>query len=225
MLLSINCAMDSGTTFKFRGYSGKRSGAAVSSLFLDYDDDDDDRIYDLDANIAAGSRNSVSVDSNKAGNVVSNSVTSNSEKNIEPPARYNSPADLCRLTDTEEIAGAVVSSSAEGAAAERGAETREGNMCFDVPDAALSSCVWVGSSLLSRMLFQIYNEMGDESKTNTWYFQLLLNPFIGCDCIVPLRSPVGSPIVSQDADCSWPRDYSPTTWRTLCSNSYPRPRR
>lgn len=151
--------MDSGTTFKFRGYAGMRSGAAVSSLFLDYDEEEDDNIYDLDVNtnlVASGCsvRDEFERDPSM-GNVA------------VPPVHYESPADICRVTDSEEV-----TCLSEGAIPDpeitEGKDISESSMCFDVPDAALSSCVWVGSSLLSRMLFQIYNEMGDESKTNTW---------------------------------------------------------
>lgn len=161
--------MDSGTTFKFRGYSSKRSGAAVSSLFLDYDDDDDDdRIYDLD-----GSKSQELLgDSAERENFFSAPIGSagRGAQSPEKLAHYDSPGDLCRVADTDEIASVAADSTATDSA-----NTFDGSgetsACFDVPDAALSSCVWVGSGLLSRMLFQIYNEMGDESKTNTWYIR------------------------------------------------------
>jgi hypothetical protein len=176
--------MDSGTTFKFRGYSGKRSGAAVSSLFLDYDDDDDDddRIYDMDVTgrRAGGAHgHGHGGDDGLAPGANAAASAPPPRPPPPPPPLYANPAELCRVQDAEEVAssvddahpsgaGAGAGAGAGGADATAGAAGGEGSMCFDVPDAALSSCVWVGSSLLSRMLFQIYNEMGDESKTNTW---------------------------------------------------------
>jgi hypothetical protein len=57
-----------------------------------------------------------------------------------------------------------------------GESTDDGGCLDNLPEMAMSSCVWVGSNLLSRMLFQIYKEIGDESKISTRAF----NHFPGC---------------------------------------------
>lgn len=168
--------MDSGTTFRFRGYSGRRSGAAASSLFLDYDgDEDDDYIYDLDStkSVVPGDMGVGINRSDPHQNSYHQRIdytpmgVSGKSPALDQAVPYHNPAELCRVQEAEEVAEA--DDSAGGSEMpQRGASAGESSMCFDVPDAALSSCVWAGSNLLSRMLFQIYNEMGDESKTNTW---------------------------------------------------------
>jgi hypothetical protein len=131
------------TAFKFRGYPSKR-GNSLSFL----EDDDEDR---SDARVPGNAAASESL--------------------------YDNPSDVCRMLDKEEVASADTSvteieslpdlDASTSQAPHRSHDDDDIGGCFGVRDAALSSCVWVGSSLLSRMLFQIYKEMGDESKTNT----------------------------------------------------------
>ena len=146
------------TSFKFRGYSGKRSGMAASLLFLD-DDEDDDKIYDLDDSVATGSEVLGGIDSTRK----------SSDRNFDKsPNHYDNPAELCRLQDAEEMVVSPTALNTSNLHMDGDINDGESSLCFDVPDAAMPSCIWAGSSLLSRMLFQIYNEMGDESQINTW---------------------------------------------------------
>ena len=124
------------TSFKFKGY------ARPSKLF-DQDDDDPE--------LTAGTSDA--------------SVSSASSRSTTPD-RYHNPAEL-RLTDLEDTVPDADAVDTENIPELDPDRDDDAAGCLErVPEVALSSCVWIGSSLLSRMLFQIYNEMGDESLTS-----------------------------------------------------------
>lgn len=134
----------------------------MSSLFLDYDDDDD-KIYDLDDEKLRMFAPEAALHKSKQ-----NEHDHIFAENAVQIKQYDSPADLCHVADNDEITCVAAEGIKKFEIAQTSAGMAESSICFEVPEGAMSSCVWIGSSLLSRMLFQIYNEMGDESKTNTW---------------------------------------------------------
>jgi hypothetical protein len=175
------------TSFKFKGY------AKPSKLF-DQDDDDPE--------LTAGTSDA--------------SVSSASSRSTTPD-RYHNPAEL-RLADLEDAvpyADAVDSENVHELDTERDEETAG---CFKrVPDVALSSCVWIGSSLLSRMLFQIYNEMGDESLTSA---RLVC---VRNECngeLLITSSCTESRMLFPDADFSLPPGFFQMIWPTRCMKCF-----
>lgn len=148
------------TSFKFKGYSKPN----LRTLFDGYDDDYDDENAD---------ETGESLENNSAsGTMDGSSRNSRSESSSSRDDFYDilNPAEL-KLNDFD---GGIPS---EGEGSESGEvpdldellEQQEQTAgCLDrVPEVALSSCVWAGSNLLSRMLFQIYSESGDESIAKT----------------------------------------------------------
>jgi hypothetical protein len=96
---------------------------------------------------------------------------------------YSSNPSTLRLNDIEGLAtpsdpllGGGEAGDIYHCASHDGEGAEDGGCLDNLPEMAMSSCVWVGSNLLSRMLFQIYKEIGDESKISTRAF----NHFPGC---------------------------------------------
>ena len=160
--VDIRSIGNSETSFKFKGYSKP----ALGNLFDGYDDDDDEESSE---EISAGGAHE---DNSAPGAADRSGRTSRSESISSRDDLYDilNPAQL-KLNDLD---GGIPS---EGEGSESGEvpdieelldQQEQASGCMDrVPEVALSSCVFAGSNLLSRMLFQIYNESGDESIAKT----------------------------------------------------------
>ena len=117
------------TSFRFRGYPNRRIPSA-SMLFDDIDEDFEDGSI-------TGPSKPVKRDKYFA-------ITDENQREKDNwLLNYDNPADLCKLTDMEEISSTAESSEAESIPDLDSLQISQDDTggCLDVPDAAFSSCV------------------------------------------------------------------------------------